>query len=476
MKPASTEKASLRFRAGLQEAGSPPRERRDSKGGSNLCLFFQEFHARAIAAPVAVHSLAAFRILFGLLMTAAMLRLLALGWVGELFVEPRFHFAYPGFEWVRAWPSLWMHVHVAGLAGCALGIALGYRHRVCSGLFLLGFGYLELIDQTTYLNHYYLVTLLAGLLVVLPAQGAWSVDAWRNPRVRRDVVPAWTVNLLRFQIGVVYFFAGVAKLNADWLGRAQPLRIWLPTRMDLPLIGSYLDQTWVAYAASWSGAVFDLSIPFLLLFRRTRLPAFAVLVVFHVLTWRLFNIGLFPWIMMVGALMFFPAGWPLMHGWGRSRKECGKSRGPGLPVPRWQGVLLSVYVTAQVVIPLREFVYPGPSAWSYEGFNFAWKVMVAEKTGHVTFHAWDPVRRSGWRLRTSDYLTPRQAVMMAQDPHLIRIMARRLAADLEAQGHAGIEVRAEAVATLNGRPGQALVDPGVNLGGPLAEGWIVPLR
>ncbi len=129
-----------------------------------------------------------------------------------------------------------------------------------------------------------------------------------------------------------------------------------------------------------------------------------------------------------------------------------------------------------MVIPLREFGYRGTSAWSYEGFNFAWKVMVAEKTGHVIFHAWDPVRRRGWRLKTSDYLTPRQAVMMAQNPHLIRLMARRLAAGLEAQGHAGIEVRADAVATLNGRPGQPLVDPTVNLAGPLADGWILPLR
>ena len=29
--------------------------------------------------------------------------------------------------------------------------------------------------------------------------------------------PRWYVWLLRGQLGVVYFFAGVAKLNADWL-------------------------------------------------------------------------------------------------------------------------------------------------------------------------------------------------------------------------------------------------------------------
>ena len=449
----------LRFRAGLRK-----------------------FRARWIDAPVPVHSLAVFRMLFGLLMAVAMLRLLALGWVGDLFVEPRFHFPYPGFEWVRAWPSFWMHVHVAGLAGCALGIALGFRYRFCSVGFLLGFTYLELIDQTTYLNHYYLVTLLAGLLPVLPAQGAWSVDAWRNRRLRRDRVPAWTINLLRFQIGVVYFFAGVAKLNADWLGRAQPLRIWLPTRTDLPFIGAFLDQGWVAYAASWSGALFDLVIPFLLLSRRTRMPAYAVLVGFHVVTWLLFRIGMFPWIMLAGALVFFPPDWP-MRVWRRrdSRRQSGEADRPKVraeslkPVARWQLAVAGVYVGVHVLMPLREFVYRGPSAWSYEGFNFAWKVMVAEKTGYVIFHAWDPVRRTGRRIKTSDYLTPRQAVLMAQDPHLIRMLARWMAADLEARGHEGTEVRVDAFATLNGRPGQRIIAPDVNLAGPLEDGWILPL-
>ena len=43
---------------------------------------------------------------------------------------------------------------------------------------------------------------------------------------------------------------------------------------------------------------------------RVRLPAYAAAVVFHVATWLLFNIGMFPWIMVVSALVFFTPDWP----------------------------------------------------------------------------------------------------------------------------------------------------------------------
>ena len=78
-------------------------------------------------------------------------------------------------------------------------------------LFCLGFTYLEFIDRTAYLNHYYLAGLIAGLLMFMPAQRQWSVDAWRRPERFLPTVPQWTIWLLRFQLVVVYVFAGLAR-------------------------------------------------------------------------------------------------------------------------------------------------------------------------------------------------------------------------------------------------------------------------
>src|SRR5262249_40969840 len=150
----------------------------------------------------------------------------ALGWVDEFYVVPRFHFTWELFPWIAPLPAAWMHALFAALAILACAIAVGFHTRVAAALFGIGFTYVQLIDKTTYLNHYYLVSLLSLLLVVVPSDRVWSVDAWRHPLYpfRARTVPAWSVNLLRFQLAVVYVFAGLAKISGDWLLHAQPLR------------------------------------------------------------------------------------------------------------------------------------------------------------------------------------------------------------------------------------------------------------
>ncbi len=422
---------------------------------------------------VPVYSLALFRILFGLLMAIAMFRFLARGWVEELFLQPAFLFPYPGFEWIRPWPGVWTHWHVVAVAACALGIAAGYRYRLCTALFCAGFTWLELLDRTTYLNHYYLVSLVAGLMIFLPAHRAWSLDALRRPSLRASQIPAWSLQLLRFQFAVVYLFAGLAKLNADWLLEARPMRIWLAARSDMPWLGPWLGEAWVAYAASWFGAAYDLSVPFFLSWRRTRPLAFAAVIVFHVFCRLLFSIGMFPWIMIAGATLFFSPDWPLAF-W-RRRSTVAPSSAVMPVLPAWGRWLLGGYVVIQLWLPLRCGWNHVGSAWSGEGFNWAWKVMLVEKRGYVVFTARDPARGTVRRIHPREILTPRQVVMVAQDPQLIRDCARLLAEEFRRRGTPEVEIHADAFASLNGRPSQRLIDPAANLAGPLAPGWILPL-
>ena len=131
--------------------------------------------------------------------------------------------------------------------------------------------------------------------------------------------------------------------------------------------------------------------------------------------------------------------------------------------------------SVQVALPLRPYFSAQPSAWTGSGFNCAWQVMIVEKTGFVEFHAFDRAVGKFRKLSLKDFLTPRQEMMMAQDPHLIRAMARRLAADVKTSGLANLEIRANAFATMNGRPSQRLIDPKVDLAGALSPGWILSL-
>src|SRR5690349_3077816 len=120
------------------------------------------FFARLVR-PVDAAGVGAFRLLFGLLMVAAVVRFVAKGWVRELYLAPTYHFTYLGFDWVRPFSATGMAVLFALMGTAALFIALGAFTRAAAAVFFVTFTYAELIDQATYLNHYYLVSLLALL-------------------------------------------------------------------------------------------------------------------------------------------------------------------------------------------------------------------------------------------------------------------------------------------------------------------------
>ena len=259
-----------------------------------------------IKTPVEAAPLAVFRVLFGLMMLLSIVRFWAYGWIDKFYLKPKFFFSYYGFEWVKPIGEFTYLIFIV-CAISAILVALGYRYKLAIIVFFLSFTYIELMDKTTYLNHYYFISLLSFLMIFLPANAYYSLDAYRNPKRAFQYIPSWTINSIKMLLCIVYFYAGLAKLNSDWLLKAMPLKIWLPSKFDTPLIGSLLGEEWVHYAFSWTGALFDLCIPFLLLNKKTRIFAFVMVVIFHVLTRVLFPIGVFPFVMIISALIFFDA-------------------------------------------------------------------------------------------------------------------------------------------------------------------------
>lgn len=399
--------------------------------------------------PVDAASLIAFRVLFGVVMAAGIARFLASGWIERLYGEPTFFFKYPGFAWVEPWPVAWMYVHYAALGVLALLIAAGVWTRAAAAAFAIGFAYTQLVDVTNYLNHHYLVVLVAGLLAVLPISG-------------RASVPAWMLWLVRLQVGVVYVYAAMAKAQGDWLVHAQPLNIWLTARIDTPVIGPWLDERVVAYAMSWAGFLYDATIVAWLSWRRTRIPAYVVLCGFHLATGYFFNIGMFPFIMTAAATIFFAPSWPR-----RLLRRPAPPLAAAEPV-RWTPArrlvagLVIAHVAIQVLAPLRHRAYPGDVLWNEDGMRFAWQVMVREKHGSVTFIVRFP---DGRRLEVPPrrYLTWRQEREMAGQPDLILQLARHIAAELRAAGHGDVAVHADTAVSLNGRAPIPLIDPEVDL-------------
>ena len=442
----------------------------DSEGGAPAVVAGRRLIAAA-RAPVAADSVAVFRIGFGLLAVYSSARFLAKGWVDRLYLDPEHHLTYPGFGWVQPWPSPWMHLHVAMLALLGACIALGYRHRLAAALFVVGFAYTEMIDAALYLNHYWYVTLAGLLLVLLPVHHRWSLDAWQG-RVRpARYVPAGVVWVLRAQLGVVYLFAGLAKLNGDWLLRAQPLRLWLADRTHLPIVGPLLDEPVLAYAASWAGAFFDLTIVGWLLCRRSRPWAYAAVVGFHLATAVLFQIGVFPWVMIVGTLIFFSPDWPARI---RTALQPIQLGGPGHPSGPTRGsrvsrvskpvvAVLVLLAVVELILPLRHYAYPGNVRWTEEGYYWSWRVMLTEKAGFAQYRIADPTTGLVWQVDPALVLTDWQAEQAAVRPDLVHATAHLLADHYKDEGKPEVEVRADVWVSMNGRSPRRLVDPAVDL-------------
>jgi hypothetical protein len=414
--------------------------------------------------------LVVFRILFGLMMFASMIRFWANGWIDKLYIKPTFFFSYYGFEWVKPVGNYTYLIFVI-CALASLFIAFGYKYRFAIILFFLSFTYIELMDKTNYLNHYYFVSVLSFLLIFLPANVQFSVDAFLRKK-EYNLIPRWTIDSVKLLLGIVYFYAGLTKLNSDWLFRAMPLKIWLPSKYDLPIIGNNLmQQEWFHYVMSWGGALYDLIIPFLLIYRKTRPFAFILVIFFHVFTRVLFPIGMFPYIMIVSSLIFFDANFhkKIMYWLGNMLrinhlrllqiKEYNFSSYYGKIIT---GIIL-IFFSIQLALPWRYFLYPGELFWTEEGYRYSWRVMLMEKAGYANFKIVDEKTGNYFYVKNEDFLTPYQEKQMSFQPDFILEYAHYLGDHFSRQGHQNIQVFVESYVALNGRMSRPYINPKIDL-------------
>lgn len=462
---------------------------------------------------VPAESLALFRIAVGAVLVWEVYRFISFDLVRRYWIDPEYNFRYTLFSWLEPLPGESMVWLFYALGVLALMITVGLFQRPAALLFLLGFGYAFVLEESRYLNHLYLVCLLLLLLVFVPANRMWSLDArLRNLPPR---VPGWALWLIRFQIGVPYLYGGIAKINPDWL-RGEPMRMWLATKESFPLLGPLFTREWMVAIFTYGGLMLDLLAVPLLLWRRTRPWMYLALLVFHIFNARLFNIGIFPWVMMIATTIFFEADWPSRL-WRDLRTGTIRTRGPILLgallvtllalwigqgfslvpllvallsgaacgwafIPRTAAeveaappvvlsqtrsrllvALLAVWVVSQGLLPLRHFLYPGRSSWTEEGHRFAWHMMLRSKSGSVMLRVTDPSSGQVSSVDVSEVLPAWQYDQMTEAPHMIHQFALYTAERFAAIGFPDVEVRAVASVSLNGRPPQLLIDPSVDL-------------
>lgn len=485
--------------------------KRELDGSEWIFMLKNLIYQQTSIAPLAV-----FRALFGLMMLVSIIRFAYNGWIYDLYIAPKFFFTYYGFEWVKPLGEIGMYAIFLVMGVAALFVALGLFYRIAIVLFFLTFTYVELIDVTNYLNHYYFVSIVSFLLIFVPANRAFSLDVWRNSSSKLTEVPVWTINIFKFQLGIIYVYAGISKLNPDWLFLAMPLKIWLPSQSHIPVIGYLLNFQWVAYAFSWGGAFYDLFIVFFLIYKPTRIFAYATVIFFHGMTALLFQIGMFPYIMMVLTLLYFPASFHeklikhtlrlcdftrtfiFAHKIAKLQRKKEETQ-TGLQTlstlqftqnekqtsltQRFQKpilLLLSIHLFIQIILPFRFVLYPDHLFWTEEGYRFSWRVMLMEKAGYTVFNVSDPSTGKKEQVNNMDYLTLNQEKMMGTQPDMILQFAHFLEREYRKKGFENPEIRAESYVTLNGRRSRPFINPEVDLTkekeGFHHKKWVLPFE
>ncbi len=414
-------------------------------------------------APCDIASVVVFRVVFALIV------LLHVGlyfWnhsIEYYFGRPTYHLSYFGFEWVQPFELEGMRrvYYLMGLA--AIGVGLGCLYRISAVVLFVTFTFTFLAEAAQFQNHYYLMCLVAFLLILIPAHRSFSIDSILVPDKASSSIPNWCRWILMFQIAIPYTYGGIAKINWDWL-QAMPLKYWLPENIDLPIIAPLMNLSATAWFMSYFGLIFDLAVVPLLLWKRTRIWVFGLAVVFHLSNKVLFGIDVFPWMMIGTTTIFFSASWP--RRWIRLGTPVFSDN--VLPVrhlTQWAITgILALFVTWQLLFPLRHWLYADNPSWTEEGQQFAWRMLVRHKRTFFVFYVTDGASGEMMEVPLNRLMTPKQMFEVGQCPDQMVACSQFLADWGRTQlGIKDPEIRAFVLSSMNGRRPQFLVDPDLDL-------------
>ncbi|XP_060712522.1 vitamin K-dependent gamma-carboxylase isoform X2 [Hemiscyllium ocellatum] len=312
---------------------------------------------------------------------------------------------FPLFNFLEPFPLDWMYVVFVVMWLGALGIMLGCFYRLSCLMFLIPYWYNFFLDKTAWNNHSYLYGLIGFQLTLMDANRYWSIDGLRRPRKRNAHVPLWNYTLLRTQIFIVYFIAGIKKLDADWVegySMNHLARHWLFAPFKL-VLSEELVNVLVVHGG---GLVLDLTAGYLLFFDLTRPYAMAFVTYFHCMNSQLFSIGMFSYTMLATSLLFCYPDWPrvlvrkfpaflrpllplteqpqrsdscVYPAGGRKREAVAK--GTGLTLRQRLGAVFTlIYVAEQFFLPYSHFITQGYNNWTNGLYGYSWDMMVHSRT------------------------------------------------------------------------------------------------
>ncbi|EDO38994.1 predicted protein [Nematostella vectensis] len=357
-------------------------------------------------------NLAILRILFGLFMVIDIPQERGLSSLHSRWEEGMCYF--PLFNVLQPLSVDWMHiVYLVMLAG-ASGIFLGFMFRISCILFIIPYWYVFWLDKGVWNNHSYLYGLFSIMLLMTDSNRYWSLDGLINPKIRNAEIPKWNYFLFRFQVFLVYFYAGIKKLDQDWMTGYSMTGLSKEWVFD-PFRAFLSDETIDLVLVHICGLCFDLFVGFFLLFDKTRPIGILFALAFNGMNSQMFHIGMFSYTMMATLPLFCSPSWPKklfsrMPSWltfilpttdaaqqsHHCLYEAAKDKQVNSKQASLQQLLMltvfACYVAAQLFLPYSHFITKGYNGWTQGLYGYSWDMMVHSwSTQHVRIKVVDQV-------------------------------------------------------------------------------------
>jgi len=393
-------------------------------------------------------SIAVFRIVFGFFGLLEVIYFYKTYLIEDYILQPKFLFNY-SFLPVKPFSEGVLDILLALLLVSTILIVIGKFYRVAISFFFIVFSYFLLLDKSYYNNHLYLFSLIAFLLIFIPADSALSL---KNKKKRKPTL-GWHLRILQFQFVVVYFFGGVAKINGDWLLHYEPVTSILK--------GLDVHSDFLAIFLTYGGLLFDLCIGFFLLAKRTRIYAVFLVLVFNISNHIIFDdINIFPFFMLASLVLFFEVNKFSFLSKKQELIHDDKSEPSKVVI-----YALAVYVLIQVLMPLRHIVIPGNVDWTGEGGRFAWRMKIQSRGINVCeFAIFDMNAKKIYPVNVDLHIHPVQKRFMTHYPKMVLDFAHYLEGYARKKhGLTNVMVKAKINVQFNQRESVEVLSPNIDL-------------
>ncbi|MEJ2585510.1 MAG: HTTM domain-containing protein, partial [Robiginitalea sp.] len=125
-------------------------------------------------------------------------------------------------------------------------------------------------------------------------------------------------------------------------------------------------------------------------------------------------------------------------------------------------IVLGVYFSLQLMLPIRHHVIEGEVLWTEEGHRMSWRMMLRSRSGNLAFRVMDKESGRVERIRLKDWLSDKQAQKVQAYPDFAWQFAQKLRQHYRKKGQR-VSVYVSGVVRVNRRQTAPFIDPETDL-------------